>query len=206
MAGAIRIQMRYDGQINDKMAGFYRSQYTHLDNSEYIAVTQFEESDARRAFPCMDHPAQKATFDISMDIGSDRVAISNGAIKEETPLSNGKKHVTFEQTPKMSTYLVFLGVGEFEFTQDTEDPRVRVATLPGMKPYATFGLEFGRWFDGRIAQSEVVDLISSVLLAQRGAFFDQDSLLFFGQPVPGGHADRTDRALISAVSSLEFIR
>jgi tricorn protease interacting factor F2/3 len=144
MVGAIRIQMRYDGQINDKMAGFYRSQYTHSDKSEYIAVTQFEESDARRAFPCMDHPAQKATFDISMDIDSDRVAISNGAIKEETPLSNGKKRVTFEQTPKMSTYLVFFGVGAFEFTRNAEDPRVRVATLPGMKPYAAFGLEFGR--------------------------------------------------------------
>jgi tricorn protease interacting factor F2/3 len=144
MAGAIRIQMRYDGQINDKMAGFYRSQYRHSDKSDYIAVTQFEESDARRAFPCMDHPAQKATFDISMDIDSDRVAISNGAIKEETPLSNGKKRVTFEQTPKMSTYLVFFGVGEFEFSRDTEDPRVRVATLPGMKPYAAFGLAFGR--------------------------------------------------------------
>ncbi len=72
------------------------------------------------------------------------MAISNGAIEEEAPLDNGKKRITFEQTPKMSTYLVFFGVGEFEFTLDTEDPRVRVATLPGMKPYATFGLEFGR--------------------------------------------------------------
>ena len=144
MKGSIRIQIRYDGQINDKMAGFYRSQYTHADQTKYIAVTQFEESDARRAFPCMDHPAQKATFDISMDIDSDQVAISNGAIKEETSLDDGKKRVIFERTPKMSTYLVFFGVGKFEFTPDTEDPRVRVATLPGMKPYAKFGLAFGR--------------------------------------------------------------
>ncbi len=142
--GGIRIKIRYNGQINDKMAGFYRSQYTHSGETRYIAVTQFEESDARRAFPCMDHPSQKATFDIIMDIERDRVAISNGAIKDETPLDNGKKRVTFEQTPKMSTYLVFFGVGEFEFTRDTEDPRVRVVTLPGMKPFAKFGLEFGR--------------------------------------------------------------
>ncbi|MGD8990711.1 MAG: M1 family metallopeptidase [Desulfobacterales bacterium] len=144
MGGAIRVQVRYNGQINDKMAGFYRSQYTHSGKSDFIAVTQFEESDARRAFPCMDHPAKKATFDISMDIDSERVAISNATIKQETPLADGKKRVIFEQTPKMSTYLVFFGVGAFEFTQDTEDPRVRVATLPGMKPYAKFGLEFGR--------------------------------------------------------------
>ena len=144
MEGAIRVQIRYEGQINDKMAGFYRSQYTHSDKTQYIAVTQFEESDARRAFPCMDHPAKKATFDIIMDIDRDLVAISNGDIAQEVPLDNGKMRVTFERTPKMSTYLVFFGVGEFEFTRDSKDPRVRVATLPGMKPYAAFGLEFGR--------------------------------------------------------------
>jgi tricorn protease interacting factor F2/3 len=144
MTGGIRIQILYKGQINDKMAGFYRSQYTHSGKSEYIAVTQFEESDARRAFPCMDHPAKKATFDIIVDVDKDLAAISNMAIARETPLDNGKKRITFEQTPTMSTYLVFLGVGKFEFTRDAEDPRVRVATLPGMKPYAKFGLEFGR--------------------------------------------------------------
>jgi aminopeptidase N len=73
MQGAIRIQIRYEGQINDKMAGLYRSQYTHSGKTRYIAVTQFEESDARRAFPCMDHPAKKATFDIIIDIDRDLV-------------------------------------------------------------------------------------------------------------------------------------
>ncbi len=144
MEGAIRVKIGYEGQINDKMAGFYRSQYVSSGKTKHIAVTQFEESDARRAFPCMDHPAKKATFDIIMDVDKDLVAISNGAIAEETLLDNGKKRVTFEQTPKMSTYLVFFGVGEFEFTRDTKDPRVRAVTLPGMKSYAKFGLEFGR--------------------------------------------------------------
>ncbi|MGD9044125.1 MAG: M1 family metallopeptidase, partial [Desulfobacterales bacterium] len=144
MEGAIRIKIRYEGQINDKMAGFYRSQYISSETTKHIAVTQFEESDARRAFPCMDHPAKKATFDIIMDVDKDLVAISNGAVSEETPLDDGKKRVIFEQTPKMSTYLVFLGVGEFEITPDTEDPRVRAVTLPGMKSYAEFGLVFGR--------------------------------------------------------------
>ena len=110
MEGAIRIKIRYDGQINDKMAGFYRSQYLSSEKTKHIAVTQFEESDARRAFPCMDHPAKKATFDIIMEVDKDLVAISNGAISAETPLDNGKKRVRFEQTPKMPTYLVFFGV------------------------------------------------------------------------------------------------
>jgi tricorn protease interacting factor F2/3 len=109
-----------------------------------MAVTQFEESDARRAFPCMDHPARKATFDITIDIDPNLVAISNGAVKDQELLDNGKLRVTFEQTPKMSTYLVFFGVGEFEFIHDEKDDRVRVATLQGMQKFAHFGAELGR--------------------------------------------------------------
>ncbi|MBW2430557.1 MAG: M1 family metallopeptidase [Deltaproteobacteria bacterium] len=144
MSGKIDLEINFQGLINDKMAGFYRSKYTYQEKTRYIAVTQFEESDARRAFPCMDHPAQKATFDITIDIDQNLVAISNGALEKEEVLDNGKKRVTFEQTPKMSTYLVFFGVGEFEFTHDKEDNRVRVVTLPGMKKFAHFGSEFGR--------------------------------------------------------------
>jgi len=143
-SGKIRLKIDYQGSINDKMAGFYRSKYTYQGETRFIAVTQFEESDARRAFPCMDHPAKKATFDIEIDIDHQLVAISNGAVKKEDRLDNGKKRVTFAQTPIMSTYLVFFGVGEFEFTQDEKDSRVRVATLPGMKKNARFGAEFGR--------------------------------------------------------------
>jgi len=144
VSGDIHLEINYQGLINDKMAGFYRSKYVRDGETKYIAVTQFEESDARRAFPCMDHPAQKATFAIEMDIQEDLVAISNGAVKRDSPLGNGKKRVVFEQTPKMSTYLVFFGVGEFEFVHNQTDPRVRVATLPGMKEYGRFGVDFGR--------------------------------------------------------------
>ena len=144
MSGTIELEIDYQGLINDKMAGFYRSKYTYQEKTEYIAVTQFQESDARRAFPCLDHPACKATFDIILDIDKNLTAISNGTIKKEEALANEKKRVTFERTPKMSTYLVFLGVGKFEFTLDEKDSRVRVATLPGMKQFARFGAEFGR--------------------------------------------------------------
>jgi tricorn protease interacting factor F2/3 len=144
LSGSINLTIDYRGMINDKMAGFYRSQYTYQDQTGYMAVTQFEESDARRAFPCMDHPARKATFDISMDIDPHLVAISNGAVKEKRMLDSGKMRITFEQTPKMSTYLVFFGVGEFEFTPDEKDDRVRVATLPGMQKFAQFGADLGR--------------------------------------------------------------
>jgi tricorn protease interacting factor F2/3 len=144
MSGRIIVSIDYQGQINNKMAGFYRSEYTSGEETRYIAVTQFEESDARRAFPCMDHPAKKATFDVEIDVDPHLVAISNSAIQAERRLENGKKRVIFEQTPKMSTYLLFFGIGEFESVPDSTDPRVRVVTLPGMKKYAQFGLEFSR--------------------------------------------------------------
>ncbi|MGB5748149.1 MAG: M1 family metallopeptidase [Desulfobacterales bacterium] len=144
MAGNIKLKIVYQGLINDKMAGFYRSQYSYQGQTKYMAVTQFEESDARRAFPCIDHPARKATFDIEIDIDPELVAISNGAVKEKKALANGKMRITFEQTPKMSTYLVFFGIGDFEFTPDKKDDRVRVATLPGMQKFAHFGADLGR--------------------------------------------------------------
>ncbi|MDH4206135.1 MAG: M1 family metallopeptidase, partial [Desulfobacteraceae bacterium] len=144
MSGTFFLTIDYQGRINDKMAGFYRSTFETNGQKRYIAVTQFQESDARRAFPCMDHPSQKAVFDIKMIVDADLVALSNGPAVEEQPLAGGKKQVRFETTPPMSTYLLFFGVGEFHLTDHETDPRVRSVTLPGRAPYGGFGLEFGR--------------------------------------------------------------
>lgn len=144
MAGKIRLRIDYEGSINDRMAGFYRSRFVADGRQKYIAVTQFQESDARRAFPCFDQPVEKATFDIEMIVDQSLIAISNGPIAEERRLGDGKKLVKFHRTPKMSTYLLFFGVGPFEFIEDKKDVIVRVATMPGMKSYAEFGLDFGR--------------------------------------------------------------
>lgn len=144
MEGDITVRFEFEGHINDKMAGFYRSRYTVDGVEKYIAVTQFEESDARRAFPCMDHPERKATFDVEMVIDEDLVAISNGTLETEISLGDGKKRVTFQQTPRMSTYLLFFGVGEFEILEDEKDPRMRAVTMPGLTRHAQFALDFGR--------------------------------------------------------------
>jgi len=134
----------YRGEINDRMAGFYRSGYQWNDQTHFMAVTQFQESDARRAFPCLDHPVHKATFDIEMTVAADLSAISNGAVREEIALADGRKRVRFERTPRMSTYLVFFGVGRFESIQDTEDRRVRLLTPPGGTQFGDLGLIWGR--------------------------------------------------------------
>jgi tricorn protease interacting factor F2/3 len=144
ISGRIDVLIDYSGVINDKMAGFYRSAYTVEGRTRHIAVTQFEESDARRALPCMDHPRSKAVFDIEIIADKNLQVISNEAIAAETDLGNGKKSVRFLQTPRMSTYLLFFGVGEFETLQDTQDQRVIGAALPGRIDQLDFGLAFGR--------------------------------------------------------------
>jgi aminopeptidase N len=144
MDGEIALAVDYVGEINNKMAGFYRSKYVARGQEKYGAITQFEESDARRAFPCFDHPAKKATFDVEMVVDEYLLAISNGPVVEEKVLGDGKKRIRFQQTPKMSTYLVFIGMGEFDFIEDPGDVLVRVATMPGMGERGKYSLEFSR--------------------------------------------------------------
>jgi aminopeptidase N len=141
--GQFVVVITYQGRIGDSMAGFYRSSYVQEGCRLFIAVTQFQESDARRAFPCMDHPYQKATFDIEIIAKAGLSAVSNAAVKTVQTLDDGRQHVVFETTPKMSTYLVFWGVGDFKRVEKAGEKRVRVLTLPGMESYAGFGLDFG---------------------------------------------------------------
>ncbi len=143
-SGDFTITIEYAGRINNQMAGFYRSRYQHAGQERHIAITQFQESDARRALPCMDHPRFKATFDVQIIIDAGRTAISNEAVKTQEALTDGRTSVTFHRTPRMSTYLLFFGVGEFEIIEDVQDVLVRAVTLPGVSQQARFGLEFGR--------------------------------------------------------------
>jgi len=143
--GEFLLHIGYQGELNNTMLGFYRSKYTDKDGQEkYIAVTQFEESYARMAFPCFDQPDMKATFDIEYVIDSDLAGISNMPVKEEHPLPDGKKLVKFEQTPVMSTYLLFFGVGDFEIMEDPGEVLLRAITTPGKVHLAKEGLAFGR--------------------------------------------------------------
>jgi len=144
VSGEVSLVIDYVGEINNRMAGFYRSRYVRDGKERYAAVTQFEESDARRAFPCFDHPAMKATFEVEMLIDGALTAISNTAVAEERRLEDGRKLVRFERTPNMSTYLVFFGAGEFEFIQDPGEVLIRVAAVPGKAQQGKYSLEFLR--------------------------------------------------------------
>jgi tricorn protease interacting factor F2/3 len=144
MEGVVLVRVDYEGRINNNMAGFYRSQYHTGDGVGYVAVTQFQESDARRAFPCFDHPSDKATFTLHLVIDSKLTAVSNTPVAHEESAGSGKKRICFHKTPVMSSYLVFFGVGLFDWIEDPGDILVRVVTTPGLTRFADLGLAFGR--------------------------------------------------------------
>ncbi len=142
--GPLVLQIAYRGRITDRMVGFYRSRYTGAAGSGVMAVTQFQESDARRALPCLDRPDAKAVFEIAMTTPGGLTALANQPATRETVMAGGRRNVMFAPTPRMSTYLVFFGLGPFELTADQADPRVRIATLPGHRERGRFGLGLGR--------------------------------------------------------------
>jgi len=143
-SGAFGLVIDYRGTINDRMAGFYRSAYSDAGTTGHAAVTQFQESDARRAFPCVDHPGAKAVFTIEMVIPADLVAVSNTPMARRAQNAGGRQRISFQPTPPMSTYLVFWSVGPWEIQTNPADARIRALTLPGRRDHTAFGLNFGR--------------------------------------------------------------
>ncbi|XP_053553656.1 puromycin-sensitive aminopeptidase [Bombina bombina] len=144
--GTGMLKIDFVGELNDKMKGFYRSKYaTTSGEIRYAAVTQFEATDARRAFPCWDEPAIKATFDVILIVPKDRVALSNMNLIERKPYPEDANlvEVKFARTPIMSTYLVAFVVGEYDFveTRSTDGVLVRVYTPVGKAEQGKFALE-----------------------------------------------------------------
>ncbi|KAM3926247.1 aminopeptidase N-like [Leptodactylus fuscus] len=111
------------GELADDLAGFYRSEYVEDGETKIIATTQMQAPDARKAFPCFDEPALKANFSITLRHKPDYVALSNmNRISETTEQWGGEQWIvsTFEQTPKMSTYLVAFIVSQFHSVGDNK--------------------------------------------------------------------------------------
>ena len=164
--GRWRLRLAFRGTLNDKLRGFYRSVYKETNGvSRTMAATQFEATDARRAFPCWDEPSFKAVFAVTLAIDPALTAVSNTAIIGETR-ENGRKVVRFADTIKMSTYLVAFVVGELERTEPSYIGRVPLSVwcVPGKKHLARFGQDIG---------------------AASLAFFEQ----YYGLPYPGDKLD-----------------
>ena len=102
------LEIEFDGKVSDNFTGFYKASY----GDGYILSTHLEAVQARKVLPCVDHPAYKAVFKVRVRTNADLSVISNMPIESETTQGE-KKTFTFKKTPKMSTYLLYLGVGKF---------------------------------------------------------------------------------------------
>jgi puromycin-sensitive aminopeptidase len=164
--GRWRLRLAFRGTLNDKLRGFYRSVYKDPSGvSRTMAATQFEATDARRAFPCWDEPSFKAVFAVTLVIDPTLTAVSNTSIVSETA-ENGRKVVRFADSIVMSTYLVALVVGELEATDPVTvgHTPLKVWCVPGKRHLARFGQEIG---------------------AASLAFFED----YYGLPYPGDKLD-----------------
>jgi len=169
-AGEYTLVCAFGGQLNQEMAGFYVSTTT-LANGETvkIATTQMQSTDARRAFPCWDEPAFKATFTIALTIPELLVALSNGSVVSDEAVGDGMRQVVFATTMVMSSYLVAYCVGPFVATDPViiKGVPLRIVTLKGQEHLTSTALDIGAhaleyfvdWF-GREYPADKLDLIA----------------------------------------------
>ncbi len=156
-AGDIGIELAFGGKLLEQLCGFYRSTFVDASGRRRsLAVTQFEATDARRAFPCFDEPDRKAVFSIALDVPEGLSAYSNSPVLSEQPGPGTTTTVTFADTIAMSTYLAAWVVGPLEATDalDVDGIPVRVVHVPGREHLTAFALEvaahalrfFTNWF------------------------------------------------------------
>ena len=142
-AGEAAIELAFAGTLNDQLAGFYLGR----QGDRRYAATQFEATDARRAFPCFDEPALKATFTVTLVVDARDAAMSNTPVVSDTPGPAGKHTIRFETTKRMSTYLVAMVVGDIGCLEDTAaGVPLRICGLGGLHTRGRFAMDATKAF------------------------------------------------------------
>ncbi len=143
--GSYRLAMDYTGKIGTQANGLFAIDYDTAAGKRRALFTQFENSDARKFVPSWDEPAYKATFTLQATVPSGQMAVSNLPAAATEDLGNGLTRVRFAPSPKMSTYLLFFGAGDFErATAQAGATEVGVVTQRGALSQAAFALEASR--------------------------------------------------------------
>lgn len=120
VGAVVSVTVKFTGTIQTNMAGFYKLAYKEDGCTKQMLSTQFEATDARRAFPCLDEPALKATFSVEIATSPELTVLGNMPVESER-VSDGVKVVSFQKTPVMSTYLLAWAIGEFEYIEGFTD-------------------------------------------------------------------------------------
>ncbi|MFN3255585.1 MAG: M1 family metallopeptidase [Ilumatobacter sp.] len=206
-----QLEISFEGILNDKLRGFYRSTYVDDDGiTQVIAASQMQSTDCRRAFPCWDEPEFKAVFGITLDVADGLTAISNGP-EIDRVTADGRTVIRFADTMKMSCYLVALVVGRLEATEpiDVDGTPLRVVHVPGKQHLTAFGLDVGayclRWFEdyyGISYPSDKIDLVAlpdfaAGAMENLGCITFRESLLLL-DPATSTQADQQNVADVIA--------
>ena len=140
--GSYRLVLDYTGTIGSQPVGLFSLDYDNAGERKRALYTQFENSDARRMIPSWDEPAYKTTFSLEATVPAGELAVSNMPVKSRTTLADGRVLVKFMSTPKMSTYLLFFGLGEFDRASAMVDgTELGVITQKGALSKARFALD-----------------------------------------------------------------
>lgn len=113
------LSMDFRGPLKNDLKGLYLSSYTHGGQTRYLATTQFQPTDARKAFPCFDEPGFKANFSVKITRPKGWISLSNMNIRETVNISPTEEQDVYNTSPKMSTYLVAFVVSQFQSRQGT---------------------------------------------------------------------------------------
>ncbi len=129
--GEHRFVLDFVSHIKENMEGAYLSRYQAEGQEHLIVVTQFESHYARQCFPCVDEPIAKATFSLKISSIQDDTILSNMPAKFKLQ-QDGRKTVEFEETPRMSTYLVAFAAGEFISYETKSQHGVKITSYAGL--------------------------------------------------------------------------
>ncbi|WOB27561.1 MULTISPECIES: M1 family metallopeptidase [Xanthomonas] len=140
------LSIDYSGIINTQANGLFALDYTTPQGQRRALFTQFENSDARRFIPSWDEPNFKATFDLAVNAPAKQMAVSNMPVARSSAAAGGMKKVVFQTTPKMSTYLLFMSLGDFERATVKADNGTEIGVIAqaGKVDQAKFALESSR--------------------------------------------------------------
>lgn len=213
-AGRHTVAIEYRGRIGRETLGFFAMDSKTAGEPRRTLLTNFEPSSARKLLPCWDEPARKATFTVSVEIPMHQTAVSNMPIAAATPIAGGLERVTFRETPKMSTYLLFLGIGDFVRVHRIVDGvDVGVVVDRGAAPKAAHALGeagnllhfYDEYFGVRFPLPKL-DLIAAPGEIEGGSMENWGAILYSPQDlllVPGKSTE-ADRQLVFMVVAHEM--
>jgi len=140
--GSYQLALEYTGKISTQSSGMFAVDYDTAAGRKRAIYTQFEAADARRFVPSWDEPAYKATFSLQATVPAEQMAVSNMPPARELDAGGGRRRVEFQTTPRMSSYLLFFAVGDFERLANKIDGTEHgIVTQKGALPQAAFALE-----------------------------------------------------------------